>query len=172
MVKKKYIGKLISIKYLDRPTTFYGFIVDYNDDWTLMKSNSIDYVIDGYILLRHKNIEGFKIDANTRFREKVIKLKGEDLPIVKKFPLTDLETILTYLTNKYGVFAFYLKSEKSCYLGKLKSITKTKLTIDYLNTKGVWKTKMEFRPNDIRTIEFDSNYINSLSLISKSREVK
>ena len=167
MYKKKYIGQLVSIKYTDRPTPFYGFVVDYNDDWTLMKLNSCDYCIDGYVILKHKNIEGFKRDANVRFKEKVIKLKGEHMPVIKDFPLTDLETIFSYLTKHYGVFAFFLKSEKSCYLGRLKSFTRGKLTIDYLNPKGIWTKQMEFRPNDIRTIEFDTDYINSLKLISK-----
>ena len=172
MDKKKYIGQLVSIKYTDRPTPFFGFVVDYNDDWTLLKLNSSDYLIDGYVILKHKNIEGFKIDTNVKFKEKVIKLKGENLPIVKNFPLTDLETILSYLTKEYGVFAFFLKSEKSCYLGKLKTYSRNLLTIDYLNPKGLWTKRMDFRPNDIRTIEFDTDYINSLKLVSKKSKLK
>ena len=168
---KKHIGQLVSIKYTDRPNPFFGIVVDYTDDWTLMKLNSCDYCIDGYVILKHKNIEGFKRDQNVRFKEKVIKLKGQDLPVVKNFPLTDLETILSYITKKYGVFAFYLKSEKACYLGKLKSCTKNKLTIDYLNPKGLWTKQMHFRPGDIRTIEFDTDYINSLELVSRAKKV-
>ena len=172
MNKKKYIGQLVSIKYTDRPTPFYGLVVDYNDDWTLMKLNPCDYCIDGYVILRHKNIEGFKRDAKVRFKEKVIKLKGDHVPVIRNFPLTDLETILSYLTKKYGVFAFYLKSENSCHLGKLRSFKNDKLTIDYLNPKGIWSTQMQFRPGDIRTIDFDTDYINSLKLISQNKKTK
>jgi len=164
---KKYIGKLISIGYSDRPSPFFGIVVDYNNDWTLMKLNPCDYCIDGYVILRHKNIAGFRRDQNVRFKEKVIKLKGQDLPVIKHFPLTDLKTILSYITRKYGVFAFYLKAENSCHLGKLRSCTTSKLTIDYLNPKGLWTKQMHFRPGDIRTIEFDTDYINSLKLVSK-----
>lgn len=168
---KKYIGKLVSIKYTDRPNPFFGIVVDYTPDWTLMKLNPCDYCIDGYVILKHKNIEGFNRDQNVRFKEKVIKLKGEDLPVVKNFPLVDLETILSYITKKYGVFAFYLKSEKACYLGNLRSFTKNKLTINYVNPKGIWTKQIHFRPGDIRTIEFDTDYINSLKLVSKRKKV-
>ncbi len=75
MTNKKYIGQLISIKYTDRPTPFYGFILDYNDDWTLMKSNPVTFVLTVMYVLRHKNIEGSKRDESVRFKEKVIKLK-------------------------------------------------------------------------------------------------
>ncbi len=172
MNKKKYIGQLVSIKYSDRPTPIFGFVIDYNEEWTLLKYNPVDFVIDGYIILRHKNIEGFRRDANEKFKEKVIMLKKEHLPNVSTFPLTDLETILSSLTKKYGIFQFDLKTEKACYLGKLKSLTKGKLTIDYLNPKGLWTKQMVFRPNDIRTIEFDTDYINSLKLVSKKPKTK
>ncbi|RZK26046.1 MAG: hypothetical protein EOO43_03895 [Flavobacterium sp.] len=172
MTKKKYIGQLVSIKYNDRPTPIFGFVIDYNDDWTLLKYNPVDYVIDGYIILRHKNIEGFRRDANEKFREKVIMLKKQHLPDISDFPLTDLETILSSLTKKYGIFQFDLKTEKSSYLGKLKSLTTSKLTIHYLNPKGLWTKQMQFRPNDIRTIEFDTDYINSLKLVSKRAKAK
>ena len=149
MTKKKYIGQLVSIKYSDRPTSIFGFVIAYNDDWTLLKYNPFDYIVDGYIILRHKNIEGFRRDAKEKFREKVIMLKKQHLPDFSDFPLTDLETILTSLTKKYGIFQFDLKTEKACYLGKLKLLTKSKLTI-----------------------EFDTDYINSLKLISKKKMAK
>jgi hypothetical protein len=169
MAKKKYIGQLVSIKYTDRPTPIFGFVIDYNDEWTLLKYNPVDYVIDGYIILRHKNIESFRRDINEKFREKVIMLKKQHLPDFSDFPLKDLETILSSLTKKYGIFQFDLKTEKACYLGKLKSLAKGKLTIDYLNPKGLWTKQMQFRPNDVRTIEFDTDYINSLKLVSKKK---
>jgi hypothetical protein len=172
MNKKKYLGQLISIHYNDRPTPIYGFVIDYNEDWTLLKYNPVDYIIDGYIILRNKNIESFQRDANEKFREKVIMLKKQHLPDFKEFPLTDLLAILSNLTKKYGLFQFELKSEKACYLGKLKTLTKGRLTIDYLNPKGIWTKQMQFRPNDIRTIEFDTDYINSLKLVSKNRIYK
>jgi hypothetical protein len=172
MTRKKHIGQLVSIKYSDRPTPISGFVIDYDHDWTLLKYNPFDYIIDGYIILRHKNIEGFQRTANEKFREKVIMLKKQHLPDFSDFPLTDLETILSSLTKKYGIFQFDLKTEKACYLGKLKSFTKSKLTIDYLNPRGLWTKQMHFRPNDVRTIEFDTDYINSLKLISTKRNTK
>ena len=170
--KKRYIGELISIKYNDRPTPIYGFVIDYNDKWTLLKRNPVDYIIDGYIIVRHKNIEGIRRNVDEKFREKVIILKQQHLPDFANFPLIDLETILAYLTKKYGVFQFELKSEKRCYLGKMKSFSESTLTINWLNPRGVWAKQFHFRPNDIRTIEFNTDYINSLKLISKKKKVK
>ena len=157
---------MVSVKFTDRKTPIYGYVVDYNDDWTLMKHNSGDYIIDGYIIFRHKNIEGFRRDTDEKWREKVINLKGLQTTDKEIIPLTDLETILKYLTDNFGVFQVETKSETACYLGRLKFIDKKELVIDYLNPKGKWDGQMKFRTSDIRVIEFDTDYINSLKLVS------
>jgi len=172
MKKKKFIGKLISIKYTDRETPYYGFVIDYNDDWTLMKYNYTDYEMDGYVILRHKNIDGYRRSETERFREKIIKLKGQQSTEKEIIPITDLKTILSYLTKKFGIFLFYLKSEKRCYVGKLSSLNSNALIIDYMDPKGKWAKQMTFRPGDIRTIEFSTDYINSLKLFSDSMKRK
>jgi len=172
MKKKEYTDELISIKFSDRKEIIYGFVLDYNDDWTLMKYNPVDYVMDGYLLFRHKNIVGFRRDEEEEFREKVIRLKKIGSKGKEIIPIDNLETILKFLTKKFGVFQFYAKSEKACYLGRLKSIDSKKLIIDFLDPKGKWSQTMKFRPGDIRIIQFDNDYINSLKLIAKQKRKK
>ncbi|MBX7224412.1 MAG: hypothetical protein K1X55_00140 [Chitinophagales bacterium] len=170
MRTKKYIGKFLSIKYADRETPFCGFVLDYNDHWTLMKYSPFDYEMDGYILLRHHNIQGFQRTAEERFKEKLIVLKGENKPTIDLFPLGDLQQILEYLSATFGVFSFDLReTEDACYLGKLHSFGEKTFTINYLNPKGVWLKRMKFKEKDVRTIQFDTNYINTLHLYACHR---
>lgn len=172
MKKEKYIGQLVSVKFTDRKTPIYGYVVDYNDDWTLMKYNPVDYIIDGYIIFRHKNIEGIRRDTDEKWREKVINLKGLQPADKDIIPLTDLETILRYLTHNFGVFQVYTKSETACYLGRLKSIDNKELIMDNLNPKGKWDGQIKFKTSDIKVIEFDTDYINSLKLVSTFRKTE
>ena len=172
MKKKKHIGQLVSVKFTDRKTPIYGYVVDYNVDWTLMKYNPVDYIIDDYIIFRHKNIEDFRRDTDEKWREKVINLKGLQPTEKEIIPLIDLETILKYLTDNFGVFQVYTKSETACYLGRLKSINKKELVMDDLNPKGEWEGQMKFRTREFRVIEFDTDYINSLKLVSTTKKAK
>ena len=165
MTSKKHIGQLISVKFTDRQETTNGLVIDYNHDWTLMKYNPVDYVVDGYIIFRHKNIKGYRRDKEEKFKEKVLLLKGQQPKAKEKIPLTDLKTILTFLTKKFGAFQFQTDSEDTCYLGRLVSADNTELIIDFLNTEGKWSRQRTFNPADIRTIEFNTDYINSLLLV-------
>lgn len=55
---------------------------------------------------------------------------------------------------------------------KLKSIDEKSLVIDDLTTKGKWDGQMTFKTKDIRVIEFDTDYINSLKLLTKKARTK
>lgn len=172
MSGKRHVGRLISLKFTDRKTPIAGYVVDYNDAWTLMKWNPVDYVIDGFAVARHKNISDFHLGADERFREKVLKLKGVKIRKSDTAPLTNLETILRHLTSKFGLFLLHTKSEAVCYVGRLRSIDNSRLEIDSLNPRGKWDGTLAFKPSDIRVIEFDSDYLNSLKLVAKIRPRK
>lgn len=168
---KKRIGQLIKLKFKDmKPID--GIVLDYNDDWTLMQSNSVDYVTDGYFVVRNKNIKEFERGENEKWKEKIIKLKGQGKPGQVKMPLDNLEKILKYLTKKFEVFTLNTKEDGICWLGRFKSIDDKFLTIDYLSTKGKWDGQERFKVNDVRVIEFDTDYINSLKLILKKSRTK
>jgi len=170
--RKKYIDQVVSIKYSDRKTPIYGLVIDYNENFTLLKYNPVDFVLDGYMILSHKNIQGFRRDKEEKFKEKIINLKIGNATNDKErnIPLTNLHAILLYLNENFGVFQFTTKSENACYLGGLASFNDNQLYVDLLDTTGKWIKPAKFRPNDIRTIEFDTDYINSLKLVAYKRK--
>lgn len=172
MKKKKYIGQLLSIRFTDRKEVISGIVIDYNDDWMLMKNNRVDYVIDGFVIIRQKNIKEFVRDAEVKWHEKVIKLKGISSDETEIIPLHDLKTILEYLNANAGLFLIFTKSESACYVGRFNSLDSRELTIDSFDTKGKWDGQMSFRPGDIRVIEFDTDYLLSLKLVLSARNKK
>lgn len=172
MMKRKYIGQLVSVKFTDKESAVEGIVIDYSDDWLLMKESCFDYDIDGYAIVRLKKIASMDRGSREKWREKVILLKGHGPRKKYLVPLTDLGAILTFLSKKYEVFMFDTKSERSCYLGKLRSINTKELVIDYMTPKGVWAKTMTFRPGDVRIIRFENDYVNSLKLVSKSKSLR
>ncbi len=80
-----------------------------------MKYNPVDYVIDGYVVFRHKNMEGLR---------------------------------------------------------RSPSIDAKELIMDDLNPKGEWDGHLKFKTDAIRIIEFDTDYANSLKLVSMAKKRK
>ncbi len=149
-----------------------GIVLDFNKDWILIKSNPVDYIIDGYFIIKNKNIIGVERGESEKWKDKIIKLKGFKATNKMRIPLDNLEKILKVLTNKFEIFTLYTKDDSICWLGRLKTINEKKLIIDDLNTKGQWNGQIDFKLNEIRVIEFDTDYINSLKLVSKKGRAK
>jgi hypothetical protein len=167
---EKNLRQLISIEFEDKKEIFTGFLIDYSDDWILLRNNPVDFIVDGYILLKNKNVKSIHRDEDHEFTEKVIRLKGVKTNAEDIIPIKDLASIVTFLDKKYGIFQIAKKSSKSAYLGKLIELNKEELTIDFLDIRGEFGGELSFNPDKIRVIEFDTDYINSLQLIVRDEE--
>ena len=144
------------------------WILDFSDEWILLRNNPVDYIIDGFIILRNKNLESIIYDENNEFTEKVIRLKKEKLTNDFILPLLNLETILSFLNKKFGIFQLATKRESAVYLGRLIEITESQVFIQFLNTKGIFDDEIDFKREKIRIIEFNTDYVNSLKAYSDS----
>ncbi|SHN13546.1 hypothetical protein [Flavobacterium xinjiangense] len=162
---EKYVRQLITIEFVDKKEIFSGFLIDWTEDWILLKNNPVDFIIDGYTILKNKNVKAIIQDKDHEFTERVIKLKGLKTSAEQIIPLTDLSSIIHFLANKYEILQIATKSDKAVYLGKLIKLKEEELLIDFLGTEGQFEGEMSFKPNKIRVIEFDTDYINSLKLI-------
>ncbi|MFV5690369.1 hypothetical protein ACM55M_17300 [Flavobacterium sp. ZT3R25] len=162
---EKYLRQLISIEFDDKKAIFGGFLIDWTEDWILLKNNPFDFVIDGYTVLKNENVKSIIQDKDHEFTERVIKLKGLKTSAEETVPLKDLSSIITFLVNKYEIFQLAKKSDKAVYLGKLIELNEKELVIDFFGTEGKFEGEMSFKQNKIRVIEFDTDYINSLKLI-------
>ncbi|MFV8372628.1 hypothetical protein [Flavobacterium sp. LB2P74] len=169
---EKYLRQLISIEFEDKKDVFSGFLIDWTEDWILLKNNPVDFIIDGYTILKNKNIKSIIQDKDHEFTERVIKLKGLKTSAEKIIPLKDLYSIMNFLANKYEIFQIAKKSDKAVYLGKLIEINEDELVMDFLGTEGEFEGEMNFKQNKIRVIEFDTDYINSLKLIVDEEKKK
>ena len=109
---EKNLRQLISIEFEDKKEIFTGFLIDYSDDWILLRNNPVDFIVDGYVLLKNKNIKSIHRDEDHEFTEKVIRLKGVKTNAEDIIPIKDLASIVTYLDKKYGIFQISKKSSK------------------------------------------------------------
>jgi len=162
---EKYLRQLITIEFEDKKDIFTGFLIDWTEDWILLKNNPVDFIIDGFTILKNKNVKSIIQDKDHEFTERVIKLKGLKTSAEEIIPLTSLESIIQFLANKYEIFQIAKKSDKAVYLGKLMECDDKELVMDFLGPEGEFEGVMSFKNSKIRVIEFDTDYINSLKLI-------
>jgi len=162
-----YLSKLISVEFSDRKDIISGFLLDYNEDWILLKTNPADYLVDGYTIVRNKRIEEIYQDEVEEFAEAVISLKGITPIYDEKIPLNTIQEIFRHLSSKYELFAFTKRSEKTIYPGRLIDVNDKSIRIEWIDTRATWVGERKFKLDKIRTIEFDNDYLNSLKLAAE-----
>jgi hypothetical protein len=165
MVKKSYINEVVSLKVKNRRTPICGVVLEYNDHWTLMKSNPVDYVIDGYMLINNKKVSAFRQDDEELFKQEILQRKGA-LSGISGIILSENETALFSAIQKtYGLLQFEFKSEKICYIGSITDIQSEHITVQLVNSYARKIDAMDIPINEIVSVQFDNDYTNSLKLV-------
>ena len=168
MIEDSFLGKVISLHFSDRKEPVCGQVVAIDDEWSLLKQISGDYALDGFVVVRHRNIRHSERGESELFKEKVLRLKGmADLP-EDPIKIDDLQSILAQITERFGIFEIQTKRESACYLGRLVSFGKNRFTIESMNTKGHWDGQMKFTSDKIRIVRFETDYAKSLLLVANS----
>jgi hypothetical protein len=163
-----FIGKVISLHFSDRKEPICGQVIAVDDDWTLMRHIVVDYALDGFVVVRHRNIKHYKRGESELFKEKVLRLKAmADLP-KDPIKIDGLQSILAEITERFGIFEIQTKRESACYLGRLVSFSKKRFTIESIDTNGQWDGQMKFTSDKIRIIRFETDYAKSLLLVANS----
>ncbi|WP_222166470.1 hypothetical protein [Edaphocola aurantiacus] len=165
MVKKSYINEVVSLKVKNRRTPICGVVLEYNDHWTLMKSNPVDYVIDGYILINNKKVSAFRQDEEELFKQNIVQRKGV-LSGTSGLMLSENETALFFtIQHTYGLLQFELKSEKICYIGSIMDVQSEHITVQLVDSYARKIDTMDILINEIVSVQFDNDYTNSLKLV-------
>jgi hypothetical protein len=165
---KDLIGKLVSIKYRDRKDFISGYLVDFNEDWTLIKYNPIEFIVDGYLILRTPGI--LMCENEDLFTEKVLNLKGFAPTANDIYPLTNIEETLNGISEKFGAFQLEKRDESECYVGSLLKIENDTLFLHELDPEAEWLDVEKFKLSSIKVFAFGSDYISSLIMYSKAQK--
>jgi hypothetical protein len=166
-VKQKYVGQLVSLKVKRRKDPIKGFVLDFNENWVLLERNVVDYVIDGFVIVRADIVVSARRGEGEKFSEAVIRAKGRRVGLRDKVPLGEVQEILSCLTSNFGIFSIDNRSGTACNLGRLIKVEGVRLTVETLSPKGKWDDKMSFDQSKIKVIEFDTDYVRSLNAFSQ-----
>jgi len=173
MMQNKFLNIVLSIILKKPKRTVTGIVLDYNDDWTLMKYIPDNFVIDGYSLLHHKYTKEYECGKDEKLKEKVLKLKKE-IGTKNKFTISlaekSIAEILKIIATKYKFIEVYVETKGKFYVGKIVKITNKSVTLKDITPEGKWDENFDYDFKDIREIRFDTDYVNSLSLLLKGRK--
>jgi signal recognition particle subunit SEC65 len=150
-----------------------GFIVGYSDNWILLHRLDWNaFVLDGYSLVRHADVENLRIFSRREnwpkraveklrlLPKRIVKVSVENLAdaivdISKKFPLIHVERELKYPGECWIGYPFETKSQK--------------LVLENLDHLATWTGHYSIMLKDITRVDFGGGYERALALTAPSR---
>ena len=168
-MRQRHLGLLVSLKLKGREKPICGLVASFNENWMLLKNNTVDYVIDGFVIVRADVVKSLKRGKKQEFVDRVIRSKGVSVEAGDAIPLGELEDILTYLTTRFGVFSIENRSGTACNLCRFKERKESSFTFDTMNPKGEWDGQLTLDYDKIKVVEFESDYIKSLKAFSLTK---
>jgi len=155
--------KLYTIQMRGHKDYISGIILKIGKEWILLNYIPVDYVFDGYILIRTKYINNIIREDNEVFRETVVSLKETSNESVQmNFDLESVDNLFQIFMDENTVIQFDFHDDTVCYLGRIIKLLKKSFQVKVMDTKGNWAEKSSYIIDRIRTIRFDNDYINSL----------
>ena len=138
-----------------------------NEDWLLLRSIPVDYVVDGYVILAKQHVAARKPQKGRRQVEQILKLKGIEAEVPAGFAFATALEMLHWVEDSYGVVEFAYEGD-STFFGWVRKADAVHFWIDTLNPDGTASSdgiqKEPFIISDIRVISFDTDYFNSLKM--------
>lgn len=150
-----------------------GILIQEASDWILIRPLLVNYMLDGLMFVNRKYITSISRGYNEILSENILKSNGQlnfvpDLEI----ELTN-EFIFKYLFEEQIMIEVQLRDDSIAYFGCIKKICPKSFYLKLMDSKGHWLDySYLFRYETIRSIEINSNYINSLLAYNKSLENK
>lgn len=158
----------MTFKFVGRKYDISGVVLDYNDNWTLIRACT-DYLPDGFTVFKNEKVD-FNYGENEKMATKILKLRKYSYQNDPKITLASLHVMLDVIDKKYGLIQLDTRkgdaSDVVKYLGQSDSL----YLFDELTTTAKWRYKLQLQERKCRFISFDNNYLNSLKFVTKFKK--
>ena len=162
---KQIIGKFRSFRFKGRKENVSGVVLDYNDNWTLLKKCDA-YNLDGFIIFKNERAEDVYGDYEKR-ASKILKLKGYNYKEEPQIPIDNLANIFKFISDKYKLIQLDVAKGDAFDVVSYRGEENSLYLFAELTTNAKWRYKLELPEKECRYISFDNDYLNSLLLITK-----
>lgn len=184
MAKERDFGEIIENNWLvefdRRPTNkykLYGFVLDCNDDFTLIEEFDIDwYKTDGYWIFQNESVKKFRVyDSEEYYLSEVIKLKKIKPTPQPKISIENWSSILQSVQDNFPLVQIEteLIRKDACFIGTSEKLKKNSFELKEIDSSADWdETTTKYKFKDLTKVCFDSAYIKMLWEVSESRKSK
>ncbi len=152
----------------------YGFVVDFNDEFTLIHIFDRDlFILDGYCVFPNKDIKSHAVyDEDNDFLSEVIRAKKITPKPLPKITIAGWAEIVRSVSENF--LFFVVETERihkdECYVGKLEKIKKNSFVLKEIDADAFWMSTTKYKFDDLTIIKFGGEYETTLAIVNELRK--
>lgn len=158
-------GGFYSIKFHGRNDFFSGIVLDYNNEWVLIR-RCFDYRLDGYTVVRRSKIHSVIYDEFEKRAMLILKKKNYHYSKDERVNIKDIDTLIKVVANKYKLLQIDTNDGKAFDVVKFQKMVNGLYFFKELTVNCKWRYNLTLSESKLNFISFDTDYLNSLKLIS------
>ena len=162
------IMKLVEIKIRRFKDLVKGILLGSGTEWSLIRLNVVDYVLDGYQFTNKKYVvyESDITESSMLYRILSIKNKTVGIPPFKDTYILDKnESLFSFFYRNELLVALCLHHENILYVGKIKAFGQKSFVLDTYNNELQKCDIMNIEYSKVRYIQIHTDYLDSLCLL-------
>lgn len=159
--------KLVELKIRRFKELITGILLDSGKQWSLIRLNVVDYVLDGFQFTNKKYVvsENEIKESTMQHRILSIKNRAESMLSLDDNILDENGLLYSYLERNDILVAVCLHREDVLYIGKIKDVGTKSLVLDSYDTELRKSGVMNIEFTKVRYVQIHTDYLDSLSLI-------
>ncbi|MBI9076841.1 MAG: hypothetical protein JEZ02_15645 [Desulfatibacillum sp.] len=170
-IKRKIIVQLGRHELEEDDYFFHGFVMDYSETFVLMQLVSDRFDLDGYEVLRTKDITFIDSEfPERRFLEKALTAQGVRPTPLKGIDLSGARPLFKSIEKQFPLLVIHREwvSDDDCEVGRIKLAADEFYTLKNLSPTARWvdDDKM-YRYSDVTRVCFGGAYETTLALVAE-----
>ena len=152
--------------------SIHGYVLDYNDDWTLIQYVDHDISFDGYTIFRNSTVKRYgKLDDANYMIHRALRKMGYIPKVPQSIDLMDLNSILLTTNALFPLIVIHRELLKKgvCYVGGVSQVTSKTMILETINPDANYGGPYRIRSQDITRIDFGGHYETALWAVASKK---
>ena len=157
-------GQLFTFKIPFRKETLSGIILNYNDEWVLIRRIS-EYRLDGYTIFENTDKLIYSRGVYEKFVTRILNKKKYNYKKDLLIPISDTVQMLNEITQKYILIQLDARKGDAFDVVKFVGTKSDVFLFKELTVNAKWRYNLQLQRREIVCISYDNDYLNSLKLV-------
>jgi hypothetical protein len=149
-----------------------GYLLDYNDDWTLIQFVEADIYFNGYLIIRNDTIKRYReFDDHNAMVHRALRKLGYIPKIPDGIDLKDVNSIVLSVNRSFPLLVIHRELWKKdvCHIGGIADVTQKTITLAAIDIDAEYVGRYRIRSRDITGIGFGGFYETALWAVASKR---